>query len=649
MENIKKLIDELNNASKLYYNGGESPLSDREYDAKLRTLRELEKTTGIVYSNSPTINVGAKVLPNLNRVKIPYRPMLSLPDVHSADEIIKLSDGYDMIASVKCDGLSVRLIYNNGELISANTRGDGEYGQDISEHVKHFLNIPLHIEKDGEYIIDGEAVIYNQDFEIVNKNNEFKNDRNTASGSLALLDMSIVKNRRLSFVAWDVIKGGKAKEFHHNIEEAEGLGFTTAPMLALDCTKIEKIEIDEINNLLLQIAKEKGIPCDGVVWKINDIAAGDAKGRTEKFFRNAVAWKPVDEEYETELIDIELSLGRTGQLTPVAIYKPIMIDGSECSRASLHNLSVMNETIGLNPYVGEKIFVYKAQKIIPQISWAEKENKENKSLIKINSVCPVCGASIEVEDNNGIITLWCGNPECEGQLLNRIDHYASKKGLDIKGLSKATIEKLIDWGWVNGIKDIYDLEKYRSEWESKPGFGKASVGKILDAINAEGRHTKLEAFISALGMPLIGRAVAKQIIKYYSTWNEFREAVGGDWTEFDGFGPEMSKAINNFDYTEADEIAGMLDFEQTEVQNDVTPAAAIKDKTFCVTGKLQNYTRDSIKAEIESLGGKVTGSVTSKTDYLLTNTPDSGTAKNRDAQRLGIKIITENDYLKMKG
>ena len=298
MDKMQELINELNEASKLYYNGQESFLSDKEFDEKINELKALEQKYKVIYANSPTVKVGAPVLNALNKVTIKDKPMLSLDKVHSAEEIKKFSDGYDIIASIKCDGLSVRLIYENTDLVSANTRGDGYIGGDITEHIKHFLNVPLKIATPERFIIDGEAIIYDDDFTIVNKNGEFKNNRNTASGSLALLDMSVVADRRLSFIAWNIIAGSDKKCYHHNLEYAKELGFTTVPALALDCTKVEENEINEINRILLEEAKEKGIPCDGVVWKINDIAAGAEKGQTSHHFLDAVAWKPEIEEYD---------------------------------------------------------------------------------------------------------------------------------------------------------------------------------------------------------------------------------------------------------------------------------------------------------------------------------------------------------------
>lgn len=652
---MRKLIDELNDASKLYYNGLESPLEDREFDQKLKILQFLENKNNLIYADSPTVNVGAPVLDDIKKVKIQGKPMLSLDKVHSEEEIIKFSDGYDMTATIKCDGLSVRIIYENGKLISANTRGNGEEGSDITEHIKYFLNVPLSINKKEKFIIDGEAIIYFNDFDDINKNKEFSNPRNTASGSLALLDMSIVKNRKLNFIAWDIIEGGNDKSkqyYHYRLEEMEELGFTPVPGFVLDCTKVEKQEIINLIGTLQEIADLENIPCDGIVWRINDIEEGDKKGRTAHHWSNAVAWKPAIEEYETELLDIEWSMGRTGTLCPVAIINPIEIDGTIIERCSLHNLSIMQEKLGTYPDKDQKIWVYKANEIIPQISRAVKNDQPHDHILDNGMIhfCPICGEPTKViESDSGVLNVVCGNSACSGKLLNRVEHYLGIKGLNVKGISKMTIGKIMDWGWIDGLTDIYELEQHKTEWMAKPGFGAASVSKILSAINASRNGVSLDSFISALGIPLIGRAVAKQIIKYYPTWEDFRSAVGGDWTTFDGFGPEISKAINSFNYSEADAIAAMLVFQQPEVQTDVAQAAAIQGKAFCVTGKITHFkNRAELQADIEKSGGRLVSSVTSKTDYLITNTPESGTAKNISAKKLGIPVITEEEYLNLK-
>lgn len=652
MVEIIKLINELNKASELYYNGKDSFLTDAEFDKKLEELSCLENKYHLIYSNSPTVNVGSKVLSQLDKIPIYDKPMLSLGKAHSAKEIVDFSDGYDIIASIKCDGLSVRLIYENGNLLSANTRGNGYEGADITEHIHHFLNVPLLIDKKERYIIDGEAVIYDTDFSIINKDKQFKNNRNTASGALTLLDMNTVASRRLSFVAWDVIKGGVSdKEYHYNMEEAEGLGFTIVPMFAVDCTKVEEDEINEINQSLLEIAELKGIPCDGVVWRINDIPAGEKKGRTEHHFLNAIAWKPKDEEYETRLKYIDYDVSRTGQLTPVAVFEPIEIEGSVVERASLHNLSVMEEVLGETPYKGEKVWVYKANMIIPQIKRADKKDYGN--IIAAGGVtvglevrCPICGCEASIyTSESGVKSYYCNNDFCDGKLAQRIDHYCSKKGLDIKGLSRATIEKLIDWNWIQSIKGLYELDVYKTSWTQKSGFGPASVNKILTAIEESKKDVDLVSFIAALGIPLVGKTISKEIVKYYNTWDDFRAAVGSDWSEFDGFGTEISNAINSFDYEEADEIAGLLSFK---VASKEAPSADNKifGQTFVITGKLNSYTRNTLKEKIESLGGKVTGSVSGKTDYLINNDITSTSAKNKAAKEKGIPIITEEQFEK---
>lgn len=634
-------IELIKQAKNAYYNTGETIMSDYEYD---KLVAEVGYKA-----------VGAPVLDSVKKINISDKPMLSLDKCHSAEEIIAFANGYDLVASVKCDGLSVRIIYEDGKIISANTRGDGLVGQDITEHIKQFTNVPLVIPTKERLVVDGEAVILQHDFDAINKNGEFKNPRNLAAGTLASLDTSLCHSRRLSFIAWDLIEGYNLDTYNKKIIKMKALGFAVVPHCMAEHQLYNNEYFDRFNLNVINTAKEKDIPCDGVVWKFNDIAYGESLGRTAHHFNNGIAWKPAIKEYETSLINIEFSLGRTGQLTPVAIYEDVETETSTLNRASLHNISEMTNMLGRYPFVGQKICVFQANEIIPQLSWAESsENapKENKKLIKLFS-CPICGGDIEIRDNNGIITAWCANPSCEGKLVNRIDYFIGKRGIDVKGLSKSTIEKLINWGWVRNIKDIFYLSEFQNEWKKKPGFGEKSVNNILTAIESA-KHTTLEQFITGLGIPLVGRTVAKQICNKYHTWEEFQSAIGSQWSELEGFGPEMERAINTFDFSGSNEIYKLLIInesknfggnDKSDNEKEFGGISNLSGKTFCITGKVHIWkNRDELKTYIENAGGKVVGSMSSKVDYLINNDNTSTSAKNKAAQAAGIPIITEEEF-----
>ena len=641
-----ELKEKIDKAKFAYYNTDNPIISDKEYDNLIKR-----------YGEEPS--VGAPVLDSIKKITIADKPMLSLDKVHNEKEIISFSNGYDIVASIKCDGLSVRLIYKNGILFSANTRGNGNEGADITEHIKYFTNVPLKILKTEKYIIDGEAIIYNDDFKIINKNNQFKNSRNTASGSLALLDMNIVKQRHLSFIAWDVIQGGCSSEYYHyNMEEAENLGFTTVPMLILDATKVEQKEIANINQTLLKTSKEKGIPCDGVVWRINDTKEGNRRGQTAHHFLNAIAWKPNDDTYSTRLNYIEWTMGRTGVLTPVAVFDPIDIEGSICSRASLHNISVMKDILGDCAYNGEPLEIFKANMIIPQVKPVEEEHRYPHGYViahgwvsvdQIPERCPVCGGEVIVRDNDGVKTAYCNNPECEGKLLNRLDHFLGKKGLDVKGISKMTLDKLMDWGWINNITDVYKLQEHRNEWINKAGFGVASVDKILAAIE-ESKNSDLDKFITALGIPEIGSNAAKKLANVFNTYEDFRAAIMTDddrLYRIDGIGEIMIQYMRDFDYTESDELYSFMNIVPYR-QEEITTNNSITGKTFVITGKLTRFkNRVALKRDIESHGGKVTESVSKNTDYLINNDIKSTSTKNKKALDLNTPIISEDEYCYM--
>ena len=383
---------------------------------------------------------------------------------------------------------------------------------------------------------------------------------------------------------------------------------------------------------------------------------GASLGATAHHFRDAIAWKPAMTTYSSRLRYIDWTMGRTGVLTPVAVFDPIDLDGSIVERASLHNISIMKEVLGDYPYDGEKIWVIKSNMIIPQITRADK--RDYGDIIAAGGVtvglggdygvlCPICGGftSIKISES-GVETLYCDNEECPGKLAQQIDHFFGKKGLDAKGISKATIDKLIDWGWVSSIYDMFDLHLHKDEWIKKPGFGEKSVTKIIDSIS-DSRYCSLDKFISAIGIPLVGQTIAKEIVKYYSTWEDFMDAIGGDWSEFEGFGPEISNSINEYDYTEAKKIAEILQIQYIEEKPAEIIESPVKGKTFVITGKLNHFSnRDALKSNIEVFGGKVAGSISSKTDYLINNDINSTSSKNIKAKQLNIPIITEDQYLK---
>ena len=638
---IKELIWKLNRYTKKY-DEGHPIISDKEWDELYFKLQKMEKETGIIYPDSPTQSISYTVVDNLKKVEHNH-PMLSLAKTKDIEEIKSFVKGHEWCGMFKLDGLTCSLTYEDGKLVSAETRGNGIMGEDILHNIMVMESVPKVIPNKETTVIDGEVICKYADFEEFA--DEYKHPRNFASGSIRLLDAKESAARDLTFVAWDLIKGRDDLDFFFwRLEKLDEWGFETVPRVGDAETVEDTIKIlDEINETHIY-------PIDGYVFRFESQKYYNSLGNTDHHFRGAMAFKFYDDEYETELKDIEWSMGRTGILTPVAIFKPIEIDGTIVERASLHNVSVMIETLGERPEQNQHIWVIKSNQIIPQIVRAEKNDIPHDHILPGTPMyCPCCGKETKlIWSDTGVANLYCTNSACEGKLSNRIDHFFGKKGLDVKGISLVTIDKLINWGWVNGIRDIFELDRYKTEWISKAGFGQASVGKILDNINASKNGVQLYKFISAIGIPLIGSTVAKEIVKHYPTWTEFRAAIGSNWYEIEGFGPEMDRAINNFDYTEADDIASLLTFAEDQPSDTQSQSAAIKDKVFVVTGKLHSFkNRDALKADIEANGGKVTGSVSSKTNYLISN-EDSSSAKSIKAKELGITVITEDEYLTMR-
>lgn len=662
---IETRVEELNKASEAYYNTGQPVMSDAEFDNKLEELRQWEEETGIVLSNSPTHNVGATVLDNIKEVTH-KTPMLSLEKCHSTKEIVKFANNHNLVASVKLDGLTVRLTYKDGDLVLAESRGNGTVGSDVTEHVKQFINVPLHINKEGTYIIDGEALIKLDDFAEINKNGEYKNSRNLAAGTLSSLDTSVVKDRKLSWYAWEVVDGSNVNEFQKQLFEAADLGFEIVPNVLLSEVKKDNnlhddnLTIDTCLRLIFNIADNNKLPQDGVVFKFDDVAYGKSLGNTSHHFRNGIAYKVFNDSVETTLRNIEWSSGKTGILTPVAIFDTIDIEGSKVSRASLHNVSVMNEILGRS-WKCQKIGVYKANMIIPAIRWAEQFDSSkfddlvlDVSYINIPDKCPICGQPTKIVKDNNSEVLVCTNDNCKGKLLGKLTHAASKNALNIDGLSESTIEKFINLGWLNSIEDIYYLSVHKNEMKTMDGFGKKSVEKLLASIE-KSRNTSLERFLYALSIPLLGKSVSQDIAKACNqSLDTFIGALmdGGKnaFTYIDGIGDALGKSIIGYwnkNGSKIIELSKEFYFETPNVVLDEIPKT-LQGKTFVVTGSVHHYkNRDELKADIVTHGGTVVGSVSSKTSYLINNDISSTSSKNQKAKSLNIPIISEEEFLSM--
>lgn len=652
IKRMKYLINELNEASKMYYNATPE-ISDREWDRLYKELTELEEETNIVYPNSPTQNVGYKVVGEIKKVKLNH-PMLSLDKCHTKEELINFANDKDCILSVKCDGLSTSLYYIDGKLVGAYTRGDGEIGGDVLNNVLTIKNIPKSIPYKDELIIDGETIIDWEAFKNINNSliqgqEKYKHPRNLVSGTLNLLDSSVAEKRNMRFIAWRMIKGDNKSntvlESFHNIET---LGFEVVPFFTYSNKTSDKENLSKMLDKLKERADEVSIPYDGVVMAYNDIEYGMSLGRTSKFFRHSIAYKFEDQEFTTTLKDIEWSMGKTGQLTPVAIFEPVEIDGTMVERASLHNISVMYETMNGGAFVGETISVVKKNQIIPQIVKAETGAPHNAKLIPIPVKCPVCGEKTDIIQDNNSKILICTNLNCKGKLLGLLSHAVSKAALNIDGLSEATIQKFIDFGWLNDIKDIYYLKKYYDNMMKLSGFGKKSIDKLFKAIE-NSREVTLDRFIYAHSIPLIGKTASKLIAEdcnydfdLFITKLEMYENKA--FLHIDGFGNEMGIQLNEWWHKNSYIMcnnAKEFNFIVPETENKEQTLSGL---TFCITGSLNVYkNRDELKQVLESNGAKVTNSVTSKTTYLINNDTTSSSSKNKKAKELGIKIISENE------
>ena len=637
---IQELVDKLNYHTKLY-DEGKPVITDSEWDTMYFELQEMEQATGIYLPDSPTQKVVYQVVNELRKVKHSH-PMLSLAKTKSIDEMNSFIGNKEVIIMLKMDGLTCSLGYKNGRLVSAETRGNGVEGEDILHNILAVKNVPKRLSQDIDLTVDGEIICTYDDFKEFE--NEYANPRNFAAGSIRLLSAKESAARNLRFIAWDLINYPHFEVLNNKLGFALSLGFDVVPFALPLGKKFSEGTITAFKKM----AEEANYPIDGLVIKYNKIAEYEACGRTDHHFKGGMAFKFKDEEYETWLKDIAWTMGRTGVLTPVAIFEPVDTGDSVIERASMHNISIMKQTLG-TPYQGQTITVCKMNDIIPQVTsgGCEISKADIKGLeFTIPTECPICGGRLEIVCEVDSEMLICTNDACEGKAINRLEHFCSKKGMDIKGLSKATLGKLMDWGWVKEPVDIYNLGQYLDEWVQKPGFGDKSVRNILAAIN-DSRVSSLDKFLCAIGIPHVGTTLSRELVNFFSSYEEFRQAVDNKWdfTKIDKVGYEKAYAIWSFDYGEADKVAQklLLTYEEP-VAADTTLDAT----TVVITGKLSLHkNRDELVKRITDHGGKVTGSVSKNTNILINNDVNSTSSKNVSAQRLGIPIMTEEEFVNL--
>ena len=633
---IKELVALLNRASDAYYNTGNTIMEDREFDALVEELRRLEQETGCVMANSPTHKVGYEVKSELQKV-VHNHPMLSLAKTKDWNEFIRYFGDKDVIGMVKMDGLTCSLRYINGELVSAETRGNGEIGEDILHNIKTVKAVPHKIQYKDELIVDGEIICTYDDFKPFAT--EYKNPRNFASGSIRLLDSNECAKRPLTFIVWNVIKGFEGENsFLKKLDLIEKQGFTVVPWTS---------SFDwDAKEFLIEQAKKYRYPIDGLVGCFDDIKYGESLGVTSHHSNAAYAFKFYDELVESTLRDVEWTLGRTSILTPTAVFDPVEIEGTKVSRASLHNVSIM-KSFGLTKNC--TIRVFKANQIIPQVDSADKDGD---APIKVPAKCPICGGDTSVKQDNESEVLICTNPECAGKKLAQFTHFASRQCMDIDGLSEKTLELLISHGFLHTYRDIFHLSEHKNEITMLEGLGKKSVTNLLKSIE-DARNIKLENFIAALGIPNIGLSAAKIISKHFQgDYSRFIEAWRDcfAFAELNDFGVVMSESLDDYLCKYINEVEALAEEMHFIIESNLSSNTNLNGKSFCVTGSLSYYAnRDALINAIEDNGGKYISSVSKKIDYLINNDKASTSGKNKKAIDLNIPIISEKDFISMIG
>ena len=643
-ERMKELVSLLNKASRAYYQEAQEIMSNYEYDRLYDELKELEDELGITLSNSPTVNVGYEVVSELPKERH-ESPMLSLDKTKEVEELKNFVGDQKVLISWKMDGLTVVLTYRDGKLYKAVTRGNGEVGEVITNNAKVFKNVPVQIAYQGELILRGEAVIGYKDFEKINQEIEdvdarYKNPRNLCSGSVRQLNNQITAKRNVMFYAFTLVQADGV-DFQNSracqMEWLKSQGFTTVEYYMVTRDTVE----DEVAKFSSKIS-ENDFPSDGLVLTFDDIAYGRSLGRTAKFPRDSFAFKWQDEIRETVLREIEWSPSRTGLINPVAIFDPVELEGTTVSRASVHNISIMEE---LELGIGDRIEVYKANMIIPQIA----ENLTRSGVKDIPCKCPVCQGETKIRQVGNAKALYCMNPECQAKHVKSFALFVSRDALNIEGLSEATLEKFISRGYIHTFADIFHLDQYKEKIQKMEGFGEKSYKKLTESIE-KARTTTLPRVIYSLGIAGIGLANAKVICRELKYDVESLLKVSEEeLNEIQGVGEVLAKAFVGYfaDAKHVENFRRLLN-ELTIPEETVTKQQIFEGVNFVITGSVKHFAnRGEVKELIESLGGKVTGSVTSKTNYLINNDVTSTSSKNKKANELGIPIISEETFLEL--
>lgn len=650
-ERLKELVEILNQASEAYYQKDTEIMSNLEYDKLYDELVLLEQETGIVLANSPTIHVGYEVLSELEKQAHPS-PMLSLDKTKDVSVLREWLGGQKGVLSWKLDGLTVVLTYQDGMLSHAVTRGNGEIGEVITNNANTFVNIPKKIPYTGELVIRGEAVIKYSDFnrmndEIQNVEAKYKNPRNLCSGSVRQLNNEITAKRCVHFYAFSMVENVlDEKEIVARGFDNTMIGrFLWLKEQGFDVVEHFMVTKDNLEEQVMDFAQripDNDIPSDGLVLSFDDIEYGKSLGRTAKFPRDSIAFKWADEQAETILKMVEWSPSRTGLINPVAVFEPVELEGTTVTRASLHNVSIVR-ALGLG--IGDRITVYKANMIIPQVA----ENMTRSNNLVIPDICPACGQNTVLQDVNGVQSLYCKNPECSAKKIKGFSHFVSRNAMNIEGLSDATLEKFISKGFLRDLPDIYRLDRYQNEIINMDGFGKKSYDNLMESIHVS-KTVTMTKFLYSLGIAGIGLANAKGIVSYFQQdFEKIQNASVEELCEIDGIGDVLAEAFFEYFHKESnvERIRSLMTWISFDKEEQIKETA-IAGKTFVVTGSVHIFkNRDALKDFIEKRGGKVTGSVSKNTNYLINNDVLSESSKNKKARQLEIPILSEEDFMEL--